>query len=54
MEHKKRIPVLRFPEFSCDWKNKKLGDFLSFKNGINGSVVKMNMPINMPHEIRSN
>jgi type I restriction enzyme S subunit len=35
---KKRInylPNLRFPEFRDEWEQKTLGDFLSFKNGIN-------------------
>jgi type I restriction enzyme S subunit len=31
------IPKLRFPEFSDEWQNKKLGDLLEFKNGINAS-----------------
>ena len=30
-------PKLRFPEFEDDLKEKKLGDLLEFKNGINAS-----------------
>ncbi|GAA0103198.1 restriction endonuclease subunit S [Paraclostridium bifermentans] len=30
-------PKLRFKEFSGEWKSKKLGDLLEFKNGINAS-----------------
>lgn len=33
----KKTPKLRFPEFSGEWKEKKLGDLLEFKNGINAS-----------------
>jgi type I restriction enzyme S subunit len=31
----KKVPVLRFPMFNEDWKERNLGYFLSFKNGIN-------------------
>jgi len=31
------IPQLRFPEFSEAWEEKKLGEYLEFKNGINAS-----------------
>lgn len=31
------IPKLRFSEFTGEWENKKLGDLLEFKNGINAS-----------------
>lgn len=33
----KRKPELRFPGFDGEWEEKELGDFLSFKNGINAS-----------------
>lgn len=33
----KNIPVLRFKEFTGDWKVKKLNELLEFKNGINAS-----------------
>jgi len=29
------VPVLRFPEFSGEWEEKRLGDFFVFKNGVN-------------------
>jgi len=29
------VPALRFPEFSGGWEQKLLGDFFSFKNGVN-------------------
>ncbi|MDT9634908.1 restriction endonuclease subunit S [Pseudomonas sp. JV449] len=29
------MPKLRFPEFSHEWEEKLLGDFFSFKNGVN-------------------
>lgn len=29
------VPELRFPEFREDWQEKVLGDFMTFKNGIN-------------------
>lgn len=31
----KKVPELRFKEFSGEWEVKKLGDFLLFKNGLN-------------------
>ncbi|MBE4947981.1 restriction endonuclease subunit S [Chryseobacterium culicis] len=31
------IPRLRFPEFTGVWENKRLGELLEFKNGINAS-----------------
>lgn len=33
----KNEPELRFPEFECEWIEKKLGELLSFSNGINAS-----------------
>lgn len=33
----RKIPKLRFKEFSDEWKEKKLGDILEFKNGVNAS-----------------
>lgn len=33
----KKIPELRFPEFSGEWEVKRLGEMLEFKNGINAS-----------------
>jgi type I restriction enzyme, S subunit len=30
-----RSPKLRFPEFVCEWEEKRLGDILTFKNGVN-------------------
>lgn len=32
-----KVPKLRFPEFQEEWEEKKLGDLLDFKNGINAS-----------------
>lgn len=32
-----RVPKLRFPEYGGEWDEIKLGELLSFKNGINGS-----------------
>ncbi|MFY0598014.1 MAG: restriction endonuclease subunit S [Cognatishimia sp.] len=29
------VPELRFPEFSEEWARARLGDFMSFKNGVN-------------------
>jgi type I restriction enzyme S subunit len=29
------VPTLRFPEFNENWEKKKLGEYLTFKNGIN-------------------
>lgn len=34
---KNNTPKLRFPGFNEEWKEQKLGDLLSFKNGINAS-----------------
>ena len=31
------VPKLRFPEFSDVWENKRLGNLLEFKNGINAT-----------------
>ncbi|WP_044212391.1 restriction endonuclease subunit S [Flammeovirga sp. OC4] len=36
-EVKKNIPALRFPEFSEEWEKKKLGQLLTFKNGVNAT-----------------
>ena len=33
----KKVPKLRFKEFNNEWEEKKLGDMLEFKNGINAS-----------------
>ena len=33
----RKVPKLRFKEFSDEWKEKKLGDILEFKNGVNAS-----------------
>ena len=33
----KLLPKLRFPGFSGEWEEKKLGDLLEFKNGINAT-----------------
>ncbi|AXR04920.1 restriction endonuclease subunit S [Salinimonas sediminis] len=35
MSEQKRVPELRFPEFDGKLESKTLGDFMSFKNGIN-------------------
>jgi type I restriction enzyme, S subunit len=35
MEKQNNIPRLRFPDFHQLWKNRKLDEFLEFKNGIN-------------------
>ncbi len=32
-----KVPNLRFPGFEEEWKERKLSDFLKFKNGINAS-----------------
>ena len=32
-----KTPPLRFPEFQSDWEEMKLGELLSFKNGINAT-----------------
>ncbi len=37
MEKQTNIPQLRFPEFSDNWTENKLGELLEFKNGINAS-----------------
>lgn len=37
MEKQKNIPQLRFPEFKDEWKIKRLGELLEFKNGINAN-----------------
>ena len=29
------VPTLRFPEFDGDWESKTLGEFFTFKNGVN-------------------
>lgn len=34
-ESKRNIPELRFPEFTDEWEEKKLGEIVEFKNGIN-------------------
>ncbi|SEB02414.1 type I restriction enzyme, S subunit [Flavobacterium gillisiae] len=34
---KTEIPQLRFPEFTSEWEEKKLGNLLEFKNGINAT-----------------
>lgn len=33
----KNIPKLRFPKFQGEWKEKRLGELLEFKNGINAT-----------------
>lgn len=33
----RKVPKLRFKEFSDEWKEKKLGDILEVKNGVNAS-----------------
>jgi type I restriction enzyme S subunit len=40
MTEKRKVPKLRFPEFEGEWYEKKLGDYLSFKNGINAEKEK--------------
>jgi len=43
IEHKNEVektPKLRFPEFEGEWKNIKLGELFSFKNGINADKEK--------------
>jgi type I restriction enzyme S subunit len=35
MEKQNNIPLLRFPNFHEKWENRKLDEFLEFKNGIN-------------------
>ncbi|MBK7764498.1 MAG: restriction endonuclease subunit S [Bacteroidetes bacterium] len=37
MEKRKNKPILRFPQFSEDWKEIKLENLLEFKNGINAT-----------------
>jgi type I restriction enzyme S subunit len=39
MEKKKNVPVLRFPEFSGEWKQKKLGEVADIKTGPFGSAL---------------
>lgn len=34
-ENKRRVPKLRFPGFTDDWEQRKVGDFYDFKNGLN-------------------
>ena len=34
----KRVPKLRFPEFTDDWEQRKLGEILEFHNGFNGGA----------------
>ena len=36
----KNVPDLRFPEFKGEWQKTKLGDFLTFKNGVNADKEK--------------
>lgn len=36
-QQKQNFPKLRFPEFSGEWAEKKLGELLEFKNGINAN-----------------
>lgn len=36
----KNVPALRFPEFEGEWENTTLGDFLTFKNGVNADKEK--------------
>ena len=38
-KEKRRVPKLRFPGFTEDWEQRKLGDFYSFKNGLNKEKV---------------
>lgn len=35
MTTNKKIPALRFKEFEGEWEEKKLGEFFTFKNGVN-------------------
>jgi type I restriction enzyme S subunit len=37
MEKQENIPKLRFPEFHGQWENRRLNEYLEFKNGINAS-----------------
>ncbi len=37
MEKQKNVPQLRFPEFYGQWENRRLSEYLEFKNGINAS-----------------
>ena len=32
---KPRVPELRFPEFAGEWEEKRLGELMTFKNGVN-------------------
>lgn len=34
---RRKVPELRFPEFSGEWAEKKLNNFMTFNNGINAS-----------------
>ena len=38
-KEKRREPKLRFPGFTEDWEQRKLGDFYTFKNGLNKEKV---------------
>ena len=37
MSKNMNVPQLRFSEFAAEWEEKKLGDILTFKNGINAT-----------------
>lgn len=34
-EKGKKVPEIRFPEFTNDWEQRKVGDYYEFKNGLN-------------------
>ncbi|MEI6141514.1 MAG: restriction endonuclease subunit S [Mariniphaga sp.] len=36
-DRSRSVPKLRFPEFNGEWENRKLGEVLEFKNGINAA-----------------
>jgi len=38
-KEKRSVPKLRFPGFTEDWEQRKLGDFYTFKNGLNKEKV---------------
>ena len=37
MSRAKKLPLLRFEKFTDEWKEDKLGNLFSFKNGVNAS-----------------
>ena len=40
-DRSRSVPKLRFPEFNGEWENRKLGEVLEFKNGINAAKEQL-------------